>query len=558
MNKLLKEKVINSKGFFGFSLLLCLVLFFFTTINHNLSYRIISIDYYSQNEFSKSLIDGHGISKSLIDESDLSQKKYLKESLWPPGYIVVNAIFSKLTNLDFNKSYIVQKTFSDLFLLSIFLYIFYKNRSYFNRWAVPIFIFFLSFSGFYFKKVGLLDNISLGLFLLSLQLLFTVKLKLLNLLFFGVLCFAPAIFRPAYYCLIFVAPFLCVVRGVLNENRFEKRNLVPFITTFILLACQLGFMKFYFTSNINPIETLAYKDSRFFIENLATFDAIFLNAFIYDNDLLRLVNQFLPFIKLDEFFIKLFLSSVFFLTLIFPLILFLKYKIRNQLLNNIMILLFISSLVSVLFLSALSFYYPPFPVSGENINRTWVLFTRYHILTEFTLLLFAFYVVFEKRKFFKKRVKMTFVLMLTASLGTNSFYWLYHEVKTMSYSPTGVVKDAEMVKKKLNSTTGKVIYLPTKIDAQENEFKENAFKCELLNSIYGLIPLATIDEPFTSERINCIITLPKSNKHPLHKKVSEIIKNNQSEKILYSEGLKKDIYLVKLLPKNQADQKNNN
>ena len=80
MNKLIKEKVINSKGFFRVTLLLCLILFFYTTLNHNLSYRIISIDYYSQNEFSKSLIEGHGISKGLIDENDLSQKKYLKES----------------------------------------------------------------------------------------------------------------------------------------------------------------------------------------------------------------------------------------------------------------------------------------------------------------------------------------------------------------------------------------------------------------------------------------------------------------------------------------------
>ena len=196
-----------------------------------------------------------------------------------------------------------------------------------------------------------------------------------------------------------------MVLGFLNDKRLEKRNLIPFITTFVLLIFQLGFMKFYFTSNINPLETLAYKDSRFFIENLTSFDAIFLNAFIYDNDLLRLINQFLPFIKLDEFIIKLFLSSVFFMILTFPLILFLKHKIRNQTLNNIMILLFISSLVSVLFLSALSFYYPPFPVSGETFNRTWVLFTRYHILTEFTLLLFAFYVVFEKRNFLKKELK---------------------------------------------------------------------------------------------------------------------------------------------------------
>ena len=529
-------------------LTLSLGLFFYTTVNHNLSYRIINVDYYIQNQYSKSLLGGHGISKSLMDESDLAQKKYLKESLWPPGYIVVNAIFSKLTNLDYNKSYIVQKTFSDLLLLSIFLYIFYKNRSYFNRWAVPFFIFFLSFSGFYFKKVGLLDNISLGLFLLSLQLLFTVKLKLLNLLFFGVLCFAPAIFRPAYYCLIFVAPFLCVVRGVLNENRFEKRNLVPFITTFILLACQLGFMKFYFTSNINPLETLAYKDSRFFIENLATFDAIFLNAFIYDDNLLRLANQFLPFIKLDEFFIKLFLSSVFFLTLIFPIVLFLKHKIHKKSWNNMMILLFLSSTFSIVFLSAISVYYPSFPVAGETFNRTWVMFTRYHILTEFTLLLFAFYVVFEKNKLFKIRFKMTFILMIAVSLGINSFYWLYHEIKTMSYTPVGVIKDAEIVNKKIETINGKVIYLPTKIDAQENEYSENAFKSELLNSIYGLVPLSTIDKLLTSQKITTIITLPKSNKHPLYERALEIIKNNKSEKILYSEGLKKDIYLVKLEP----------
>ena len=143
---------------------------------------------------------------------------------------------------------------------------------------------------------------------------------------------------------------------------------------------------------------------------------------------------------------------------------------------------------------------------------------------------------------------MTFVLMLTASTGINSFYWLYHEVKTMSYSPVGVIKDAEIVKKKIETINGKVIYLPTKIDSQENEYKENAFKCELLNSIYGLAPLATIDKLSTSEKINCIITLPISNKHQLYKKASEIIKNNQSEKILYSKGLKKDIYLVKLEP----------
>ena len=538
----------NNRIIFNVILVLTLGLFFYTTLNHNLSYRIISIDYYSQNEFSKSLIEGHGISKGLIDENDLSQKKYLKESLWPPGYIILNSIFSKLTNLDYNKSYIIQKTFSDLFLLSIILYIFYKNRSHFNRWAVPFFIFFISFSSFYFKKVGLSDSISLGLLLLSLQLLFTVKSKPLNLIFFGALCFSPAIFRPAYYCLIFVAPFLYIVRGFLNDKRLEKRNLIPFITTFVLLMCQLSFMKFYFTSNINFLETLAYKDSRFFVENLASFDAIFLNAFIYDNDLLRLVNQFLPFIKLDAFSIKFLLSTVFFLILIFPAILFVKYKIRNQPLNNIMILLFISSVVSVLFLSAISFYYPPFPVAGETINRTWVLFTRYHILTEFTLLLFAFYVVFEKRNFFKKRVKMTFILMLTVSLGINSFYWLYHEIKTMSYTPVGVIKDAEIVKKKIETINGKVIYLPTKIDAQENEYGENAFKTELLNSIYGLAPLSTIDKLLTSQKITTIITLPKSNKHPLHEKVLEIIKNNQSEKILYSEGLKKDIYLVKLEP----------
>lgn len=189
-----------------------------------------------------------------------------------------------------------------------------------------------------------------------------------------------------------------------------------------------------------------------------------------------------------------------------------------------MILLFISSLVSVLFLSAISFYYPPFPVSGETINRTWVLFTRYQILIEFTLLLFAFYVVFEKKNLFKKRVKMTFVLILTVSFGTNSFYWLSHEIKTMSYTPVGVIKDAEIVKKKIETINGKVIYLSTKIDAQENEFKENAFKCELLNSIYGLAPLAIIDKVSTSEKITCIITLPQSNKHRLYKKVSEIVK----------------------------------
>ena len=143
---------------------------------------------------------------------------------------------------------------------------------------------------------------------------------------------------------------------------------------------------------------------------------------------------------------------------------------------------------------------------------------------------------------------MTFVLMLTVSLGINSFYWLYHEIKTMSYTPVGVIKDAEIVKKKIETINGKVIYLPTKIDAQENEYGENAFKSELLNSVYGLVPLATIDKLSTSEKITCIITLPQSNNHGLHKKVSEIIKNNQSEKILYSEGLKKDIYLVKLEP----------
>ena len=87
-----------------------------------------------------------------------------------------------------------------------------------------------------------------------------------------------------------------------------------------------------------------------------------------------------------------------------------------------------------------------------------------------------------------------------------------------------------------------------KIDAQENEYGENAFKTELLNSIYGLAPLSTIDKLLTSQKITTIITLPKSNKHPLHEKVLEIIKNNQSEKILYSEGLKKEIYLVKLEP----------
>ena len=150
---------------------------------------------------------------------------------------------------------------------------------------------------------------------------------------------------------------------------------------------------------------------------------------------------------------------------------------------------------------------------------------------------------------------MTFVLMLTVSLGINSFYWLYHEVKTMSYNPVGVIKDAETVKRNIETINGKVIYLPTKIDAQENEYKENAFKCELLNSIYGLIPLATIDELTTSETVTCIITLPNSNKHQLYKKASEIIKNNQSEKILYSEGLKKDIYLVKLEPKVISNEK---
>lgn len=529
-------------------LTLSLGLFFYTTVNHNLSYRIISIDYYSQNEFSKSLIDGFGISKSLIDENDLSQKKYLKESLWPPGYIILNAIFSKITKLEYNKSYIIQKTFSDLFLLSIFLYIFYKNRSYFNRWAVPFFIFFISFSSFYFKKVGLLDNISLGLLLLSSQLLLIVKKKTLNLFLFGALCFSPAVFRPAYYCLVFVAPFLYIFLGFLNDKRFENRNLIPFITTFVLIVCQLGFMKFYFTSNINPLETLAYQDTRFFIENLATFDAIFLNAFIYDDHLLRLANQFLPFLITNEFAFKFLLSTFFFLALFYPTYRFIKNKIQKNQLNNIMILLFISSLVSVLFLSALSIYYPPFPVAGETFNRTWVMFTRYHILTELTFLLFAFYVVFEKNKFFKKRVKMTFILMITVSLGLNSFYWFYHEIKTMSYTPVGVIKDAEIVKKKIETINGKVIYLPTKIDAQENEYGENAFKSELLNSVYGLVPLATIDKLSTSEKITCIITLPRSNNHGLHKKASEIIKNNQSEKILYSEGLKKDIYLVKLEP----------
>jgi hypothetical protein len=118
----------------------------------------------------------------------------------------------------------------------------------------------------------------------------------------------------------------------------------------------------------------------------------------------------------------------------------------------------------------------------------------------------------------------------------------------MSYTPVGVIKDAEIVKKKIETINGKVIYLPTKIDAQENEYGENAFKTELLNSIYGLAPLSIIDKLLTSQKITTIITLPKSNKHPLHEKVLEIIKNNQSEKILYSEGLKKEIYLVKLEP----------
>ena len=66
---LFKNKII-------FKLILTLAsgFFFYTSLNHNLSYRIISIDYYSQNEFSKSIIEGHGISKSMIDGNDLSQK----------------------------------------------------------------------------------------------------------------------------------------------------------------------------------------------------------------------------------------------------------------------------------------------------------------------------------------------------------------------------------------------------------------------------------------------------------------------------------------------------
>ena len=55
-------------------LTLSLGLFFYTTVNHNLSYRIISIDYYSQNEFSK-MRDGVGIVNAarggVIDEMAL-------------------------------------------------------------------------------------------------------------------------------------------------------------------------------------------------------------------------------------------------------------------------------------------------------------------------------------------------------------------------------------------------------------------------------------------------------------------------------------------------------
>lgn len=546
------------KNSYLFTVIVSVILLLLVTLNRDFAYLNLGYDYVLQSTVTKSFVEGHGFSVPYANPEDIAEIHYKKVGLWPLGYSILHAPILVLTNYDIIFSYRIMSIITNIFLICTLLLILLQLAASHKKWFIPAIMVFWAFSYYPFKYIGVNDKMSIAFFLLSFWLTikyFKVfdlisKKKAINLLILiGFTSFLPSFFRFAYYPISFVIPFTIIAFKYFKQKKLDFITLLPFAITAFLILTQMFLMNSYFGADAGSIDdVLPEKTKLIYWENLKSYDAIFLNAFVDDENMTKLTDQFLPF-EIHKFFAFFISSLLIFIGIIIGLLKVYKTK-KFSLNNNYLQFTFIaifSSLTTVGFLLAISLWYPPFSLEGETFNRTWIWFTRYHALVLVFIQIFIFSFLFHAEIQFKKITKFLFVLVLLVSTAINGFYWLYHEKKFETYKPEGVLHDFVVVKSKLKSygSTNKTIYLSTKVST-ENEFRENDFAGHLLLQIDGVASLKDMSSLKASEDVICIIAVPTNKDHKLYALARSIVNDNQIIDSIYSEGLNKQLFILNL------------
>lgn len=535
-------------------LFISILFFFFFTTNHQLVYLNMGYDYFLQSISSISFINGYGFSIPVVDPNDISTVSYVPNGLWPIGYSLISVPFLLLTGNDSILTYRILFIISTSLLLLVSYRLFALLRNEIDHRYFFMAILFWAITYFPFKNIGVTDILSIAFFLLGLILLVRTtelykmnKVHTIHLVVLGIFSFLPAFFRFGYYPICVVIPATMFFL-YFKQKTLLKYSIITGFTTAMCIVVQMLFMRLYFAAGNNIGDVIPAKTQMFYFSNLLAYDAIFLNAFIDDSIISRLSPSFSQE-RQDTIFLC--LSGIISMIIIVGLFLLVKKKMKKQFdslspLYLILLLGFIASITTVLFLSFISIWYPSFALAGETGIRTWVMFSRYHALPMYFFQFFIFILLFAKQPLTIKYLKPICATLLLFSAMINSYYWLIHEYKFQVYAPIEELADGNNVYsylKNKNLKNENIVYLTTK-RGTENEFVENNFSGFLmLKSInpinYYLLPNG-IEE---TANIKCIIAASPSDTLII-RNIERLSKTKKIDTILYSSFLNKYVLYI--------------
>ena len=528
------------------------IVFLFFTTNHQFAYLNMGYDYFLQSISSISFVNGHGFSTPIINPNNVSNINYETNGLWPIGYSLIAVPFLLLTNNDAILTYRILFIISTSFMLLVSYRLMLLLKKEIDHRYFFIAILFWAVIYFPFKNIGVSDILSLSFFLLALIYFIKIinlykedKVKTIHLISLGIISFLPAFFRFAYY------PICVVIPGTMfflfyHQKTLFKYSIITGITTAICILGQIIFMRVYFSGGSNVGDVIPEKTQLFYFSNLWAYDAIFLNAFVDDAIISRLLGSGLSSNHLSSLFFS--LSLIISIIIIGGLLILIKKKIKDKYdklspIYLIVLLGFISSIITILFLSFISIWYPSFALTGEQGIRTWVMFSRYHALPMYFFQLFLLMFLFANKTLTIKHLKKISGALLLLSMMINGYYWLIHEYKFQTYKPTDELADAKKVydylkdRKKENTT---LIYVSTKRKT-ENEFIENNFSGMMaLKSINTANYYALPNGIQEKKDIEYIVAISKGDTI-INNNIKQLSKSEKIDTLFYSSSLNKNI-----------------